>query len=416
MNNNEPFIWDKYSDQPYPIKNKAYKKQKRKENLFDYIPLLLSNALYFPLGVINSYFSKSKKDEFPHFFGMCVNKNKGIQQVELINELDLDEIQIRIPLAKIEKIDEYLDFAKKFENKRILINIMQDRAHIEDKEKLKESITLIFEKFKDISSLYQIANAINRTKWGFFSIKEYLEFYKVVYDLRNEKYPHIKLVGPSIIDFEYHYTIRALFNFFKIKFDKNASLLYVDRRGAPENTQMGIFDTSKKIDFLYSLCNLSSKTSNEILVSESNWPISNTAPWAPTSEKECVDEDSYTNYMLRYYFLCLASKKIQTVYWHQLIAPGYGLIDTRDGFRKREAFEAFKFMVKTLKNSKVLTLEKKDDIYTLKCLVKEKSLSIIWSIKNKDVKITHFNKAYDKFGKVIKEAKVGQSPIYVYYK
>lgn len=410
-----PFIWDKYSDQPYPIKDKAYKKQKRKENLFDYIPLIIYNMIIFPLAMLVSSLFKAKKQSFPHFFGMCVNLNKGDEQVELINELEVDEIQIRMPLAKIEKIDEYVQFAKKFENKRILINILQDRAYIDDKAKLREAINLVFSKFEGVSGLFQVGNAINRTKWGFFSTGEYLEFYQVVQEVRDEKFKDYILAGPAVIDFEYHYTIRALFNKYPIKYDKLSALLYVDRRGAPENTQMGFYDTSKKIDFLYSLGSLSVRSSKDILVTETNWPISNTAPWAPTSEFECVSEEEYTNYMLRYYFLALGSKKIETVYWHQLIAPGYGLIDTREGFRKREAFEAFKYMVKTLKNSKVENFTKSGDLYVLTCKLEDKKFDIIWSNSDRSIELTDFKSVFDKFGTLLQDPKISQSPIYAYH-
>ncbi len=138
-----------------------------------------------------------------------------------------------------------------------------------------------------------------------------------------------------------------MFNLKSIKFDKLSSLLYVDRRGGPFNTQMGIFDLTNKIDFLYSLVKLSPKTKNEIYITETNWPLSNTAPYAPTSETECVDEDTYSKYMLEYFDIAKKSGKISKVFWHQLIAPGYGLVDNRDGkIRKTKAFYEFKKMIK----------------------------------------------------------------------
>ncbi len=68
-----------------------------------------------------------------------------------------------------------------------------------------------------------------------------------------------------MIDFEYYYNARAMFNFYDIKYDKISALLYVDRRGAPSNTQYKIFDTKNKIDLLYSLAKLSPKASDEII-------------------------------------------------------------------------------------------------------------------------------------------------------
>ncbi len=151
-----------------------------------------------------------------------------------------------------------------------------------------------------------------------------------------------------MIDFEFHYTIRTLFNFFSVKYDKLSSLLYVDRRGAPQNKQMGIFDTKNKINMLYALTKFSPKSTDEIYITEVNWPLSNTAPYAPTSELECVSEEAYAKFMREYLDIAQESGKIQRVYWHQLIAAGYGLVDDRgDTLRKTKAFNEYKQMLKS---------------------------------------------------------------------
>jgi hypothetical protein len=252
-----------------------------------------------------------------------------------------------MPLWEMHRLDEYVAFAKSFgKDKQILINILQDREHIEDEVLLKKDIEMIFKHFSPFVHEFQVGNAINRTKWGFFSMDEYLKWYESIQGIRDARYSHTKLIGSSVIDFEFHYTIRTLFNFYKVRYDKFSSLLYVDRRGSPDNTQMGIFDTKNKINILYALVRFSSKTSNEIYITEVNWPLSNTAPYAPTSELECVSEEKYTQYMLAYYDIARKSKKIERVYWHQLIAPGYGLVDNRDNtIRKTEAFYAMKEMI-----------------------------------------------------------------------
>jgi hypothetical protein len=356
LQNNQPFVWDNYSDQPYILKDKQYKKMMRKKNIFDLIPLIATNLVMFPLSILmmklyhkKDYLNLPQKE----FYALGVNLDKGDIQQELIEELGVKSLIIRIPLNDIQNIDNYVTFAKSFGvDKKIVINILQDREHIDNNDLLKLHIMEIFSKFKSITDEFQIGNAINRSKWGFFSVKEYLKFYKTVQDIRDINYSTLKLIGPSVIDFEYHYTIRALFNSFDIKFDKLSSLLYVDRRGGPYNTQMGIFNTQNKIDMLYSLVRLSRKiTSDEIYITEVNWPLSNTAPYAPTSEKECVDEDTYAKYMVQYFDIAIKTGKIKKVFWHQLIAPGYGLVDNRDGkIRKTKAFYEFKKLIHSCKN------------------------------------------------------------------
>jgi len=342
-----PFFWDIYSDQPFPIKDKVYKRKMRQKHLWDYIPLLLSNLIYFPLGMILMPFYKGKAIDKASFYGMCVDLDKGQVQNIFVEELGVKHILIRMPLWKMDRIEEYVTFAKSFgEDKTILLNILQDREHIEDKTLLIKDMEIIFEKFGSFVTEYQIGNAINRTKWGFFSMGEYLEWYMSIQKLRDKKFPDLKLIGSSVIDFEYHYTIRTLFSFFKIRYDKFSALLYVDRRGAPTNTQLGIFDMKHKINMLYALVSLSSKTKDTIYITEVNWPLSNTAPHAPTSEVECVSEEDYTKYMLDYHQIALDIGKVERVYWHQLIAAGYGLVDDREGkIRKTPAFEAYRKMI-----------------------------------------------------------------------
>jgi len=192
-----------------------------------------------------------------------------------------------------------------------------------------------------------VGNAINRAKWGFYSVSEYLDFYQVFQAARDNCAPSIKLCGPAIIDFEYHQTARALFNTRTIKFDQVSALLYVDRCGHPMNRQLGFFDTTRKIQLLHSLAALSLKVVNpKLIITEVNWPLKGTAPHAPTSETECVSEQEYENYMVAYHQMALATQMVETVYWHQLMAPGYGLVDTRDGrLQTREAFGRYQRMV-----------------------------------------------------------------------
>ncbi|RLA78737.1 MAG: hypothetical protein DRG78_14385 [Epsilonproteobacteria bacterium] len=356
MENNSPFIWDKYSDQPHVIKDKSYKKEMRKKHKFDFFKMLATTIFIFPFSILTMKLFTKKNNitlDTKSFYGIGVNLDKGDAQQELIKELGVKSLIVRLPLSDIQNIDKYYEFIKSFgDDKEILINLMQTREHIENLELLKKDIVIVFKRFKDIQVEYQVGTTINRAKWGFFSVSEYLNFYKVVQDIRDINYSTINLIGPSVIDFEYHYTIRALFNNYKVKFDKLSSLLYVDRRGSPYNTQMGIFDTKNKIDMLFSLVKLSPKIkSDDIYITEVNWPLSNTAPYAPTSENECVSEDDYAKYMVEYFDIAKKTKKVSKVYWHQLISPGYGLVDNRDGkIRKTKAFYELQKMIKGSNN------------------------------------------------------------------
>jgi hypothetical protein len=409
----DKFVWDKHSDQPFPLRDRAFKKQMKRKHLLEIVPLFLYNLFIFPLGVAYSFFVKGKRQHNRDFFGMCVNLDKGKAQVALIEELQCKNLQLRVPLSDIENLQEYVNLAISLDTDKLLITILQDQPNIQDHQLLETNVRRIFIAFNEVASCYQIGNAINRSKWGFFSTAQFLSFYKVIQQLRDSEFPAYVLVGPSVIDYEYHFTIRALFNGYKVQYDKLSSLLYVDRRGAPENRQMFFFDTLKKIDFLYALTKLSRKTSSDILITEANWPISNTAPWAPTSETECVSEEVYANYLLRYYLLALASKKVESVYWHQLIAPGYGLVDDREGVRKREAFYVYKFMLDMLADVEVESFNFSNQIYTLVCRNADRSIRIQWLNDSKPIVVDSPFKAFDKIGQAIEgDVYLSDSPVY----
>lgn len=358
--------WDHYSDQPAVIKDRSLKKQIYKQVRWDSLKMLLTNVVMYPICIFNYLLFPVKKisTDTTSFFGMSINLNQNPEQtLALINDLGVNNLLIRMPLSDIENIQKYVDFANQYQDKDILINILQDRRHIQDHALLKTSLEQVFSKFSPLTNRFQLGNAINRKKWAIFSMDEFLRFYKVGFDLRNEKFPDIKLLGSSVIDFEYYFSIRTLFNLYKVRFDQFSSLLYVDRRGAPENTQMGL-DLTKKLYLMQSMLRLSPKSSSEIVITETNWPITNTAPYAPTSENDCVDLEAHANFLVRYYLLALASKVVKNVYWHQLIAPGYGLIDNRnDQLIKYPAYNAFKIMLEQLQEANFIELTKINSVF-----------------------------------------------------
>ena len=355
---NSQFPWDFNSDQPYILK-RSDKKKLREGHSLDFFKLIITNLIYFPylfcmflFKNVGSILSNKEKKTFKkieptaseYFYGLCVNLDKGQEQFALVEELGVKSLQIRFFLSDMDNIQKYLAFAEGFgSDKEILITIIQDREHIENLALLAKDIERVFQTFQGVAHEFMIGNAINRIKWGFVSMEEYLKFYQTIQEVRDKKFPNTKLIGSSIIDFEYHFTIRTLFNRYPIYYDKVASLLYVDRRGSPYSTQMGIFDLKNKINFLSTVVYSSKKANNSIYITEVNWPLSGTAPFAPTSEKECIDEALYDQYLKEYFKIAYQSGKVEKVYWHQLIASGYGLVDSRgEKLRKRKAFESFK--------------------------------------------------------------------------
>jgi hypothetical protein len=414
----EPFKWDNYSDQPALLQDKVYKRKMRKKELKSLIKTVLISLITLPFSLIMMPFVKRKVINSDEFFSIGVDFEKNSDEtIKLIDELNTKRIQLRLKLWEMDKLDKLKEFIVKNQNKKITLKILQDREHIEDLELLKKDLRTVFTQLDGLVEIYDIGSTINRAKWGFFSVGEYLKFYKVAYDLKKSTFKNINLIGSGVIDFEYHFTAHTLFNLCKCKFDGISSLLYVDRRGAPENTQLG-FSLTDKIALLSTMVWLSPKTKQKLHITETNWPISNTAPYAPTSEYECVSEKLYADFMLRYYLLAFASQQVDSVAWHQLIAPGYGLIDSRDGLRKRDAFYVFKYMTKTLSQAQFLRMDIKRGYYILQCLVDNRLLQIHWSLKDTTLKNEDFFEVYSKSGKHIKDEilNIGSSPLYIYIK
>ena len=414
----EPFIWDNYSDQPAQLKDKNYKKQMRKKEFLSLLKTVAIASLVLPFSIIMTPFVKRKKIDSQAFFCMGVDYQREPQEAQiLLDELGVQRIVLRFKLWEMETLEELKSFIQKNKDKKITLKILQDREHIEDLQLLKKDLELIFQTLQNDVDLFEIGSTINRAKWGFFSVDEYNRFFQCAYDLKQEKFTNIQLIGSGVIDFEYHFTAHTLFNLYKYKYDGVSALLYVDRRGAPENAQMG-FSLSDKIALLSTMVWLSPKTQQKLHITETNWPITKTAPYAPTSEHECVSEDLYADYMLRYYLLAFASQQVDSVSWHQLIAPGYGLVDNREGIRKRSAFQVYKYMYQNLKNAQFLRLDIKRGYYTLQCLVNNQLLQIHWSVKSATLKNEEYFEAYTMQGQLLKNEilEIGSSPIYIYIK
>ena len=66
-----------------------------------------------------------------------------------------------------------------------------------------------------------------------------------------------------------------------------------------------------------------------------------------------VDEERQADYLVRYYLLALSTGAVERVYWWQLVARGYGLVDPQeDGrLRRRPAYWAMATLQRQLAGS-----------------------------------------------------------------
>ena len=135
----------------------------------------------------------------------------------------------------------------------------------------------------------------------------------------------------------------------ELAFDGLASLLYVDRRGAPENRQLG-FDTEDKVRVLAAIADTARLVASPRLwITEVNWPLRE-GPHSPAGKSVAVDEEAQADYLVRYYLLAGGTGLVERIDWWQLVAKGYGLCDPQsDGtLRERPSFAAFATLVREL--------------------------------------------------------------------
>ena len=100
------FEWDKFSDQPYPIRDKKAKKEIYKKTIFDTLKMLFVNILLFPLILIRFVIALFEKKEIKtdHFFGLGITLGTD---KKLVDELGIKELLIRLPLNDIENLVKY---------------------------------------------------------------------------------------------------------------------------------------------------------------------------------------------------------------------------------------------------------------------------------------------------------------------
>ena len=381
------YAWDYYSNQPHVLNNKKLKRKIAFMSWFANLKIIISSAYALFSGpyfyIKNNKLSENKIDSF----GLCVNLDKPVgsqklisneELTEMIEELAVNNILVRIPLADFDNIEKYIRFIKNLQDRDVLVCILQDREHIEEKYLTKQRLDYIFSNLSNEVNTFQIGNSINRKKWAFVSIDEYFSFFKIAYDLKNDKFPNIKLLGSNIIDFDLPFFARSIFHFKSIFYDGIATQLYVDRRGGPEEKQLG-FDTVSKIKAYAALASASRNTENELYITEVNWPLQEMSGWSPSAEY-LIEESLQSSYLIRYYLLMLASGKVKKCYWHQLVAPGYGLVNNLDGeIKKRDAYFCFKHLISILSNGKIKKFIQEKKLYSLIVEKEHTIIEAVWS-------------------------------------
>lgn len=388
------FHWNPLTQQP----NIPYSKWQRNIEYLksggDHLKMLFYGIKLLP-DIIPEYFSLKKRwitKEIKKGFCIGVDNepSRFDRTINEVKEIKANSILLRIPIWDLENLGYSRDFLLELKISGIepIVSILQDYNSTIDLNYWKNGVERIIKELNGVVFYYGIGHAWNRYKWGVRSFLQYLDLVEKAEEVRKD-FPESKLFGPSVIDFEYLCTMGVLNHpRRKPNFDVVNALLYVDRQGAPESKYAG-FNLFHKTLLMRAIINCVYGEKTPFWITETNWPLIANAEYIPTSLKESVDEEIYADYLVRYYIISLSSGA-ERVYWWQLVAHGYGIIDDIDGkWRRRSAFYSFKTMAELLGSSQLINKKIEEPVYFFTFKNPEGVLiTVAWSSKKeKRIKI-----------------------------
>jgi len=348
------FDWNEFADQPHNAAPRGERLKHHIRRADGYVTLFAWNL--WKVGPTWLRYRRLRKamhrgeSTLHKAFGCAVSPVEGNEAdtVSLLAETGTRQTLVRIPSWEQAHLESYERFIRLLREKGfdVVAALLQNRDDVLDPGRWRGFLAETFTRLGPLCSAFEVGHAWNRTKWGVWDYREYIDLAAPAFGLAEAR--GLKLIGPAVIDFEFHLYPPTLA---VLPFETVSSLLYVDRVGAPENGQAG-WTAADKVALLKAVVDLSSRRPYRLWITEVNWPLQGTGPYSPASGRPNVSEEEQADFLVRYHILCLAGGYIDRVYWWQLIAPGYGLVDSRDrGRRRRPAFEAYKTMIRYLEGS-----------------------------------------------------------------
>ncbi len=261
--------------------------------------------------------------------------------VEAVTDLGVDQVLLRFHPWE-ESWDDGIVLAGALAERGVDLTfaLPQVRDLVRDPERWRAAVGELGSRLLPLGKRFQIGQAINRSKWGLWNYAEYVELMNGAAQTLREL-GKVEILGPGVIDFEPHALASAL-NYPGVdSVDIVSSLLYVDRRGAPENEQLG-FDALAKAALFRAIGETARSGADRYWITEFNWPLWE-GPHSPAGRSVSVDEERQASYLVRYCVPILGSGFAERAYWWQLEARGYGLVEPRGetgGPRRRPACSA----------------------------------------------------------------------------
>ncbi len=283
------------------------------------------------------------------------------------------------------------------EGHRVSVALVQDRKAVLFPDKWRDFVEGAGAALSGFVESFEICHAVNRVKWGIWTNAEHRALL-APFAGWSARFPQIPLIGPAGIDFEYPRILPLLDHLPPGEtWSAFSHHLYVDRRGFPENEQSG-YDTVRKLALARAIARIHPRCQERVIVSEVNWPLKDTGVWSPVGSPyqspgerhndPSVDEDTYAACMVRYFLLALCSGMADRVYWWNLAAHGFGLIDDRSpgAWRPRPAYHEFKRLAELSRSAIFQHREDRDGTIRLSFQRKDNSrLHIDWDPKTANI-------------------------------
>lgn len=350
-------VWDRLSDQPHQHAGRLDKLRVRLADTRAHAEEAATIAAALPR--IRRRYRELKSELWTKpvpwdGVGLCLRPwpENPEAPLSLVDELKVRHVLVRLHPWEEEHADE-LELVRGLHQRgcELTFALPQNRELVKDPLRWKAAVERLADVFAPYGPRFQVGQAINRSKWGIWNLREFTELARSAEAIlrRVSGTPNVEILGPGVIDFEYHVTAAVLNQKDAgFRFDAVSALLYVDRRGAPENRQAG-FDTVDKVVLLKAIADTARNAAGRCWITEVNWPLWE-GPHSPAGKSVSVDEESQADYLSRYYLLALGTGLVERVFWWQLVARGYGLIDPADPMnpRRRPGFFALKTLLREL--------------------------------------------------------------------
>lgn len=347
-------VWDRLSDQPHQHAGRLAKLRVRLADAGAHAAEAAVVAGALPR--IRRRYKELKRDLWtaPVAWGgagLCLRPwpENPEAPLALVDELGVRHVLVRLhPWEEDHAAEEELVCALHARGCELAFALPQNRELVRDLPRWERAVERLGRVFAPYGPRFQVGQAINRSKWGIWTPREYAELARSAAAILRRT-PGMEILGPAVIDFEFHAAAAVLNQKdLGVRFDAVSALLYVDRRGAPENRQAG-FDTVDKVVLLKAITDTAKNAAGRVWITEVNWPLWE-GPHSPAGKSVSVDEESQADYLVRYYLLALGTGLVERVFWWQLVARGYGLIDPVDPSapRRRPAFFALKTLLREL--------------------------------------------------------------------